>query len=86
LINGEVHFGWARLTVTCGGPAVVAKLSGYAYETVANKAIIAGETKGDEEAIAKPEASVNGDAYKAAPLGLLAMGAQSLSTWRRLGS
>jgi len=44
LINGEVHFGWARLTVTCKDLRVLATLSGYAYETVPNTPIIAGQT------------------------------------------
>jgi hypothetical protein len=44
LINGEVHFGWARLSVTCKDLRVLAKLIGYAYETVPNKPIIAGRT------------------------------------------
>jgi len=34
-INGETHFGWARLSTGCGD----ATLTGFAYETVANKPI-----------------------------------------------
>lgn len=40
LIAGEVHYGWARLTVTGGIGAV---LTGYAYETVPNQKILAGQ-------------------------------------------
>jgi hypothetical protein len=83
LINGEVHFGWARLNVTCKNLHVVATLTGYAYETVPDKAILAGEEDASEENGVVPEASVDRAAYKAAPLGLLAMGSQSLFIWRR---
>jgi hypothetical protein len=47
LIRGKVHYGWARLNVTIAGQAVNATLTGYAYETIPNKAIVAGQTKGD---------------------------------------
>ncbi|HTC46008.1 MAG TPA: hypothetical protein VK722_01700 [Candidatus Aquilonibacter sp.] len=47
IINGETHFGWARLNVNCVFPQPVhAVLTGYAYETVANKPIVSGDTKG----------------------------------------
>jgi hypothetical protein len=43
-IEGKAHYGWARLRFDgCGGT-----LTGYAYETVANKPIIAGKTKGPD--------------------------------------
>jgi hypothetical protein len=52
IINGEVHFGWARLNVSCVYPhAVNAILTGYAYETVANQPIIAGETTGSDVSV-----------------------------------
>src|SRR5579885_3075480 len=35
-ITGKTHFGWARLNVSCSGPAVKATLTGYAYESIAN--------------------------------------------------
>jgi hypothetical protein len=84
VMDGGIHFGWARLTVTCVNLHVAATLTGYAYETVPNKAIIAGQESGtDEEASVLPETSVNGTARKTTPLGLLALGSQSLSIWRR---
>jgi hypothetical protein len=46
LIKGKVHYGWARLDVTIEGPNVNATLTGYAFETIPDKAIIAGQTKG----------------------------------------
>ena len=48
VIDGEVHYGWARLSVTLGHQRqfddVIGTLTGYAYETAPNKAIIAGQT------------------------------------------
>jgi len=45
-INGETHYGWARFNVKRNG--TVAVLTGYAYETIPNKGIIAGKTKGPD--------------------------------------
>lgn len=46
LIKGEVHFGWARVSARCElGTRVVGMLEGYAYETVANQPILAGQTQ-----------------------------------------
>jgi hypothetical protein len=79
-INGEVHFGWARLSVTCftRGAAHVL-LTGYAYETVANTPILTGQTSGtaDNALLARPADS------KAPSLCLLALGMPGLTTWRR---
>jgi hypothetical protein len=75
LIEGQVHFGWARLEVTCKDLHVLATMSGYAYETVTNKPIIAGQTKGsDEESSVKPDAALTALARESAPLGVLALG------------
>jgi hypothetical protein len=50
VIHGKVHFGWARVKVTPGTRnGFDATLTGYAYETIPNKPIIAGATKGSEE-------------------------------------
>jgi hypothetical protein len=52
IIKGEIHFGWARLNVRCVYPhAINATLTGYAYETVANQPIVAGDTKGPDESV-----------------------------------
>ncbi len=47
---GEIHYGWARLTVLPGNKDIFATLSGYAYETQANTPIRAGDrgTQGGE--------------------------------------
>ena len=81
LISGKVHYGWARWNVRVyhnknGKLIANALLTGYAYETVPNKPIIAGQTQ------ASPLSPV-----KAKPipptLGLLAKGWPALSLWRR---
>src|SRR5277367_3742737 len=48
IIKGKTHFGWARLNVSCNSTndKIKALLTGYAYETIPNKPIIAGKTKG----------------------------------------
>jgi len=66
-IKGKSHFGWARLSVTEAaiGPAyhrIYATLTGYAYETIPNKPIIAGRTHGPDVIL------------KRATLGALALG------------
>ncbi len=50
MIKGTEHFGWARLNVSCNGPAVNATLTGYAYETEADRPILTGKEKGSDEA------------------------------------
>jgi hypothetical protein len=48
-IKGKTHFGWARLNVSCVFPkAIKATLTGYAYETIPNKPILTGKTKGPD--------------------------------------
>ncbi len=71
-INGKTHYGWARLNVKVGYSFEVyikATLTGYAYETVPNKAIITGETKGKDVITLQP-----------ASLGALAAGAAARHT------
>jgi hypothetical protein len=73
LIKGKTHFGWARLNVSCSGsPARVGLLTGYAYETIPNKPIVAGKTKGaDVIRVTEP-----------ASLGRLAQGSAGLAASR----
>jgi hypothetical protein len=87
MINGEVHYGWARLSVTF--PRVPhahlrAVLTGYAYETIANKAISAGQTTGADKGANLDEARANLSAPTPQPatLSLLALGAPGLAIWR----
>ena len=74
-INGRYHFGWARLTVlTKTGNDFTATLTGYAYETIPGKGIVAGQTKG-------PVAPTGDSAASTSPqntsLGALAAGVQN---------
>jgi len=75
VIDGEVHFGWARFNVQMrklrrGG--VTALMTGYAYETEANTPIITGKTSGTNAAM-----------KERGTLGQLAVGATALVAWRR---
>jgi hypothetical protein len=73
-IHGQTHYGWARLSVTRHFFHITATVTGYAYETVPNQAITAGQTK-DNAAVLEPPRSSS--------LGALALGAQSLTAGRR---
>lgn len=73
LLSGQEHFGWAEFTVTQEHVGrilfgIQATLEGYAYDTVPNQAIIAGETSSTSEP---------------GTLGLLALGSLGLGLWRR---
>jgi len=67
-IKGKTHYGWARMTVKVNRPTITSTLTGYAYETTPNKAIIAGKTKGADVIPIQP-----------ASLGRLARGSVGLS-------
>lgn len=75
-INGKTHYGWARLNVSFqinqGRGTLKATLTGYAYETIPNKAIVAGRTKGPDVVTLEP-----------ASLGHLARGASAIPAWRQ---
>jgi hypothetical protein len=81
-LNGETHYGWARMTVTAKG-GIVATLTGYAYETVPNKPISAGKTSGPIDASEGDTAEMLAPSYGSATLGMLAGGADRLAIWRR---
>jgi len=53
-IKGKTHYGWARFNVTDHGMGIDAVLTGYAYETIPNKGIVAGKTKGPDVVAAQP--------------------------------
>jgi hypothetical protein len=59
VVDGEVHYGWARLNITLGHHRqfddVSGTLTGYAYETVPDKPIIAGQITGPDVIMVKPE-------------------------------
>jgi hypothetical protein len=80
-IHGKTHYGWARISMGSARGRIKALLLGYAYETIAGKAIIAGATSGPDDA--EPAASLNTPTPEPASLGALALGSPGLSIWRR---
>jgi len=48
-INGQTHYGWTRMSVRVDGKTVTAGLTGYAYETIPNRPIKAGQTSGTDD-------------------------------------
>jgi hypothetical protein len=75
LSKGATHYGWFRMNVSFpmvgNHESVSGLLTGYAYETIPNKPIIAGKTKGSDVATVSP-----------ASLGHLAAGASAIPSWR----
>ncbi len=54
-IGKQIHYGWAHLTVQEPGDyKFKATLSGYAYESVPNKPIVTGKTKGPDVITVEP--------------------------------
>jgi hypothetical protein len=89
-IRGKSHYGWARLSVTYTpqGHRITATLTGYAYETIPNQGLRAGQTHDADYQPANGEANVTEPAgLRSAPssgsLGWLARGAQSVTLGRR---
>lgn len=86
-VNGKTHFGWARLK---NSSYTGATLTGYAYETILGKSIVAGQTKSpaddsDEEDLGPGVSLTNPIPDKQQPgsLAILALGAQGVPLWRR---
>jgi len=85
LIKGQVHYGWARLNVTFKNGEFSGLVTGYAYETIPNKAITTGKTKGTEDDGVEHLSPISTAAPTREPatLGLLAVGSSGMSIWRR---
>jgi hypothetical protein len=86
-IKGQLHFGWARMTITRirngqGRYDFAATLTGYAYETIPGKTIVAGQTKSSDDVVERPGAALTTPTPEPATLGMLALGAQGV-VWRR---
>jgi hypothetical protein len=71
VVHGHTHYGWARFNVSVSLAKLSATLTGYAYETIPNKPIIAGKTHGKDVITVEP-----------ASLGHLARGASAIPAWR----
>ena len=80
VIKGKIHFGWAHIQIAGESNPTI---TGYAYETIPNKAILTGQTKQLEDLGADQPVSLSAPPTQPATLGLLAMGSRGLSIWRR---
>lgn len=80
LINGKTHYGWVRLSVDATQFPLSGTITGYAYETVANKPIVAGIAPAPA---VKDTAAVEAPQSKGPSLGMLAAGAEAMPVWRR---
>jgi hypothetical protein len=49
VIDGQIHYGWARIKFPAPGDWISPTLSGYAYESTPNKAIKTGQKSGSSE-------------------------------------
>jgi hypothetical protein len=90
IIQGEIHYGWARLNITVADAGIYGAVTGFAYETVPNKPIITGKeqgpiAQGKKQSKTSPtdpgffETSGSGPAS----LGALARGSLGLYVWRK---
>lgn len=79
-IHGAAHYGWIRLTLDSAEWPMSATITGYAYESVANRPIFAGLPP--NAAVEAQSKRVN-RAASPASLGMLALGAEALPRWRR---
>jgi hypothetical protein len=69
VINGEVHYGWARIKFPYPEATQYPSIYGYAYESTPNQPITAGQTSGSKQASSNSTPAP-------ASLGMLAAGAQ----------
>jgi hypothetical protein len=72
MIDGQVHYGWARIKFPYPGAIYYPSIYGYAYESTPNQPITAGQTSGSDQSNAAEPGS----------LGMLAAGASGLNQWR----
>jgi hypothetical protein len=98
-INGQTHYGWARVNVQRKGFHFLATLTGYAYETTPNATINAGQTsevaagsagESPSDSVASSDTldaldhtSNSPEVRRYKSLGELALGAQNVPAWRR---
>jgi hypothetical protein len=77
LIGGQTHEGWVRLTLNLDKGKITGAITGYAFNTLANAGIAAGQIRPVPPATASVE--------KAAPgsLGMLAAGSSAIPYWRK---
>jgi hypothetical protein len=86
LVNGQVHYGWARIKFIAPGGYAGASIAGYAYESVPNQPIVVGRISGTagksqpSGQSASPTASA--PTVKFQTLGALAAGSAGTQLWR----
>jgi hypothetical protein len=81
--HGKIHYGWARLSVSIKN-GIEGTLTGYAYETIPNKPIIAGKTRGADDYGEQPNsASLTSPTPEPVSLGRLALGSSGLAFRKR---
>src|SRR5579862_245903 len=93
MIDGQVHYGWARIKFPYPYGYDYPSIYGYAYESIPNQPIIAGQTSGTYETSAAQQSRAVGStkqktaaaAGMPATLGMLAAGKQGLNLWRSQG-
>jgi hypothetical protein len=95
-IDGQTHYGWARVSVQRQAYHLAATLTGYAYETTPNTGIQAGQTdENTDNSLAQPNSTSTKvassgaaaghlpDDSQSSSLGELALGALTLTARRR---
>jgi hypothetical protein len=84
LIDGQVHYGWARMKVTDWyKPNGVVQLEGYAYERIAGKGLPAGLVPHSNAQAAMGTDLLVASGAGSATLGMLARGSAAMEMWRR---
>jgi len=86
-ISGQFHYGWVRISfVTGSNNSFYGLLTGYAYETIPNQPLRAGQrTEADGTGTTAPPAVIT-PIIEPPTLGHLAAGSRALSRWRRQAS
>jgi hypothetical protein len=85
IIRGKVHYGWVRMNVNAQTLETSTVITGYAYATEPNTAIVTGQTEspGQAHAPAYKPSTLQTPSRRAGTLGLLAQGSAGIPVWRR---
>jgi hypothetical protein len=85
VVNGEVHYGWARIKLVSPGAVNSASIYGYAYESVPDQTIVTGQTSGtpgENSQVSQPNPAPSTHDNKPQTLGMLAAGARATAVRR----
>jgi hypothetical protein len=83
LINGKVHEGWVRMTITCKGADITGTISGYAYDTIPNELGLAAGQVGGRVGTGSTDGEATTEDAPEGSLGMLAVGASAIPYWRK---